>query len=123
RKLSRCRATTIRPEARHHDLAFGAAAVVVLLPTWLGLFGAWHWVLDLFAHFRWQYLIASAMVLAIAAWRSQRVVIAIAAMALLLNVFLSARLAWHPGSAGATTAAGPDLSVLSLKVHRSNPRR
>lgn len=96
---------------------------MVLLPTWLGLFGAWHWVLDLFAHFRWQYLIASAMVLAIAAWRRQRVVIAIAAMALLLNLFLIARLAWHPGSAGATTAAGPELSVLSLNVHRSNPRR
>lgn len=96
---------------------------MALLPTWLGLFGAWHWMLDLFTHFRWQYLIVSFMVLVIATWRRQRGVIALAAMALLLNGYLIGRLAWHPGSAGAAVAGAPQLSVLSLNVHRVNPQR
>ena len=44
--------TSIRPSG-FVDIAL----LLALCGTWLGLFGRWHWSLDLFSHFRWQYLV------------------------------------------------------------------
>lgn len=51
----------------------GLLAALSLLPSWLGLGGGWHWVLDLFAHFPWQYLIAGFAVIGRTLRRRQRV--------------------------------------------------
>lgn len=98
-------------------------ALTALLPSWLGLLGAWNWILDLFSHFRWQYLAVALIVLAIAAWRRAWAVVAVAALTLLLNGWLIGRLAWRhaPGSAPSVAATG--LSVISLNVLRVNARK
>jgi endonuclease/exonuclease/phosphatase (EEP) superfamily protein YafD len=98
-------------------------ALMALLPSWLGLFGGWHWVLDLFAHFRWQYLILCAVVIAVAAWRRQRWMTAVAVLTLALNGLLIGRLAWQPAASRAGLMPGFELRVVSLNVLRSNPAR
>lgn len=99
-----------------------AMALLALLPSWLGLLGGWHWLLDLMAHFRWQYLVLSALVIAWASWRQRRVVMALAALTLLLNAVLIGRLAWHPGIGG-HVAADFSLRVMSFNLLRSNPEK
>lgn len=98
-------------------------AAGALLPSWLGLLGGWSWILDLFAHFRWQYLAAGLVVLAIAAWRRAWWVIAAAGCTLLLNAVLIGRLAWPHDAGGARSAAGSGLSVVALNVQRVNSRK
>ncbi|HTQ37331.1 MAG TPA: endonuclease/exonuclease/phosphatase family protein [Steroidobacteraceae bacterium] len=98
-------------------------AVLLLLPSWLGLAGGWSWLLDLCANFRWQYLIGSAAIAAWALWRRRWPVAAAAALTLLLNAALIGRLAWHPevGRAGLQ----PDfiLRVISLNVLTPNTHK
>jgi endonuclease/exonuclease/phosphatase (EEP) superfamily protein YafD len=96
-----------------------ASALLLLIPSWLGLLGGWHWLLDLFAHFRWQYLFASALVIAWACWQRRRGIAGLAVLTLLLNAFLIGRLAWHP-QVGDGLAEDFKLRVLSLNVHTSN---
>jgi endonuclease/exonuclease/phosphatase (EEP) superfamily protein YafD len=100
---------------------FGALALLALIPSWLGLLGGWYWCLDLFAHFRWQYLVAGAAVLAWAAWRGRRLTMVAAALTCMLNGALIGQLAWHPGVSNISVAEGPALRVLSLNVLTSNP--
>lgn len=98
-----------------------ASALVLLIPSWLGLLGSWHWLLDLLAHFRWQYLLASLLVVIWATWQKLRAVAALAALTLALNATLIGGLALHSGATGE-----PDgefsLRVLSFNVLTSNAR-
>lgn len=96
-----------------------ASAIVLLIPSWLGLLGGWYWLFDLFAHFRWQYLLASLLVVAWALWQKLRAVAALAALTLMLNAVLIGRLAL-PSGAGAGIDGLSTLSVLSFNVHSSN---
>jgi endonuclease/exonuclease/phosphatase (EEP) superfamily protein YafD len=99
---------------------FGAAVVLALLPSWLGLLGGWHWSLDLLAHFRWQYLLFAMLAVAWAAWCGRRVVLVLAALTFLLNAALIGRLAWHP-DLGGKVAEDFSLRVLSFNVLMRNP--
>jgi endonuclease/exonuclease/phosphatase (EEP) superfamily protein YafD len=94
----------------------GAAALLALIPSWLGLLGGWSWLLDLLSHFRWQYLLASVVALGWAAWSRQRVVAAAALLTLLLNGALIGRLALHPDVDAGKLAADFSLRVVSLNV-------
>lgn len=98
-----------------------AMALLVLLPSWLGLLGGWHWSLDLLAHFRWQYLGLSALVLAWAMWCRRRLVLALAVSTLLLNGVLIGRLAWHPEVG--QVAEDFSLRVVSFNLLTSNPQK
>jgi endonuclease/exonuclease/phosphatase (EEP) superfamily protein YafD len=100
-------------------------AAGALLPSWLGLLGGWSWILDLFAHFRWQYLFVSVIVLGIATWRRARWIIAAAGLTLLLNGLLIGAQAWRWQLQGGSPAAGsgPGLSVVALNVLRINSRK
>lgn len=102
------------------DRSIGSVALLALLPSWLGLPGGWFWMLDLLAHFRWQYLIASAVALGWAMWRGHRVLMALAGLTLLLNLVLIGRLAWHPEVRRAALAPDFALRVVSLNVRASN---
>lgn len=95
---------------------------MALLPSWLGLLGSWNWLLDLFAHFRWQYLIVSVLVLALAVWRRAAWVVAAAGITLLLNGLLIGQLAWQPEPARSTLAADAGISIAILNVQRVNSR-
>jgi endonuclease/exonuclease/phosphatase (EEP) superfamily protein YafD len=97
--------------------------LMALLPSWLGLSGGWHWLLDLCAHFRWQYLIVCATAILIAAWRRQRWVVVAAVLTFALNGLLIGRLAWQSGADRVVPAPGFRLQVVSLNVLRSNPSR
>jgi endonuclease/exonuclease/phosphatase (EEP) superfamily protein YafD len=101
----------------------GAAALLALIPSWLGLLGGWHWFLDLFSHFRWQYLLVSAAVVAWAVWRRQPRTITLAALTFLLNALLIGRLAWQAEDGLVAAPDGFALRVLSLNVLTSNPEK
>lgn len=98
-------------------------AGIALLPSWLGLLGGWGWILDLLSHFRWQYLFVSLVVMAVAAWRRVRWVVAAAGLTLLLNGVLIGRLAWPQGPHRTSIAPGSALTVASLNVLRINSRK
>jgi endonuclease/exonuclease/phosphatase (EEP) superfamily protein YafD len=95
--------------------------LLALIPSWLGLLGGWHWYLDLFAHFRWQYLIVSALIVVWAAWRGHRRTIVAAALTCMLNATLIGGLALHPELSRASVTENFALRVLSLNVLTSNP--
>lgn len=98
-------------------------ALLVLFPSWLGLAGPWHWALDLFAHFRWQYLVVAFCVVAWALWRNRRGVLVLALATTLLNGGLIAALAWQPQLRTVTADGDFLLRALSLNVLTSNPRK
>jgi endonuclease/exonuclease/phosphatase (EEP) superfamily protein YafD len=104
-------------------LSVGTLIVLTMLPSWFGLLGDWHWTLDLFSHFRWQYLIVSVLAVAWTAWRRQGNVFVFAGATLLLNGFLIGRLAWHPEITREKLAGDFKLTVLSLNVLTSNPEK
>jgi endonuclease/exonuclease/phosphatase (EEP) superfamily protein YafD len=56
-RIPRQRPTFLRPRLRFWGL-LSAAATVSCFATFLGFLGRWHWFLDLFSHFRVQYLAA-----------------------------------------------------------------
>jgi endonuclease/exonuclease/phosphatase (EEP) superfamily protein YafD len=96
--------------------------LVPIICSWMGLFGGWHWFLDLFSHFRWQYLLASVFAVAWAAWRRQQKVLWLAVITLLLNAVLIGQLALHPGMSREAVSDDFKLRVLSLNVLTSNTR-
>ncbi len=112
----------VRPMTRGVD-AFDALALLALLPSWLGLLGGRFRVLDLFAHFRWQYLVAGVLILAWAAWRRRRWVLRLAGPTLLLNALLIGQLAVHPAVSRAALVPGFSLHVVSLNVLQTNRHR
>ena len=98
-------------------------AALSLLPSWLGLAGGWNWRLDLFAHFRWQYLLLGAVVIPWALWRRHRLLLAFAVLTTLLNGTLIAQLAWQPALSAATPTHAFVLRLLSLNLLTSNPHK
>jgi len=99
----------------------GVADVIILLAlvgSWLGLLGGWHWALDLFSHFRWQYLVVSVLALAWTLWRKRRAVAVASALTFLLNAWLIGRLALD--TAPPAMPGGHALRVVSLNVLTSN---
>ncbi len=85
--------------------------------SWLGLLGRWHWVLDLFSHFRWQYLLVCVLAVAWAFWRKRTLV----KLAGLTTLMLNAWLIGQPNSGRASTpVADFKLRVVSLNVLTSN---
>ncbi len=107
-------------DQRARVTTYGTLALLALLPSWLGLLGGWYWMLDLLANFRWQYLLASALVLVWAAWRRQRRILVLAALTFTLNAVLIGRLAVHSGVDRAGLAGDFSLRVVSLNVLLSN---
>jgi endonuclease/exonuclease/phosphatase (EEP) superfamily protein YafD len=97
--------------------------MVPIICSWMGMFGGWHWFLDLFSHFRWQYLLASVVAVAWAAWRRQRKVMLLAVITLVLNAGLIGQLAWHPRISREAVSDDFRLRVLSLNVLTSNTHK
>lgn len=95
------------------------ALLLALGGTWLGLLGRWHWSLDLFSHFRWQYLVLCVVgVLWSIASRRPRLVLLACLVSLAANAFELARASGDDSYALSTT---PRLRVVSLNVHTGNP--
>lgn len=97
-------------------------AFAALLPSWLGLAGSVHWFLDLFSHFRWQYLLVALVLVALSLWQRQRVVLAAALLTALLNAALLAQLATDTRSGAGEAEPDFALRVVSFNVLASNPQ-
>jgi endonuclease/exonuclease/phosphatase (EEP) superfamily protein YafD len=105
--------TSIRPSG-FVDIAL----LLALCGTWLGLFGRWHWSLDLFSHFRWQYLVICLLGVAWSlALKRPRFVLLACLLSLSANAFELSR-ARGDGALDLSTA--PALRVVSLNVHTAN---
>ena len=63
------------------------ACILALAGTWLGSLGSLHWLLDLFSHFRLQYLVLCLLVLVFALWRRKWPLMAFAIVSLLWNAW------------------------------------
>lgn len=93
--------------------------VLALGGTWLGLLGRYHWVLDLFSHFRWQYLLICVVGVAWSlALKRPRWIQALCLASLLVN---GAALYLARGDPAYAAIAGERLRVVSLNVHADNP--
>lgn len=103
----------------------GVVDVVVLLAlsgSWIGLLGHWHWFADLFAHFRWQYLIVSLLAVLWSFWRGHRKVAGLSVMTLMLNAWLIGSLTVRTSTFGQNAASPENVRVVSLNVLTSNKR-
>lgn len=94
------------------------ALLLALAGSWLGLLGRWHWLLDLFSHFRWQYAGICLLAIGWALWRRRRWIVAAAVASLILNGWLIGSLA-----KGAVKTTGASLRIVSLNVMTSNPNK
>ena len=93
--------------------------VLALAGTWLGLLGRFHWALDLFSHFRWQYLLICFVGIASSlALKRPRWVQALCLVSLLVN---AAALYLAKGDPTYAATGGEQLRVVSLNVHAGNP--
>lgn len=83
---------------------------LILIASALGHLGAWRWFLDLFAHFRWQYLFASVLCLSAAIYAVQVYLMGLCALASQWNFAL---IAHNPlATPNAETIAAKPLKVL-----------
>lgn len=95
-----------------------AAAIALLAATAATLGARWHWSLELFSHFRWQYVVFAAATIPLA-WACGRRVLAVAcvaALALHLYALMHQRFAPLDGSRDSL----PPLRVVSINVHYNN---
>ena len=92
---------------------------LALAGSWLGSAGQFHWLPDLFSHFRLQYAMLSAAAAMVAVWQRQWLLLAVALATLSLNAWLLACQAW-PQASGTAPDETP-LQVISLNVLTSNP--
>ncbi len=97
------------------------ALLMALSGTWLGLFGGLHWALDLFSHFRWQYLVACLVgVVWSFALKRPRWIQALCLASLLVN---AASLYLVKGNAAFAATTGDPLRVVSLNVLKVNDNK
>ena len=98
-------------------LALDLPAYGLVVVTAAGFLGRWHWLLDLTSHFRWYWLLAAVVWLAVAAWRRSRPALVCLLLAAAANA--AAMLPyWVP--AAATAAAGDPLELVALNVFAAN---
>jgi endonuclease/exonuclease/phosphatase (EEP) superfamily protein YafD len=96
-----------------------ALLVVGLLCTLLSLFGSLHWALDLFTHFRWQYLASCLVAVPWYAWRRSRRMLVWASVSLGVNLALL--FGWIGGAQyDSDSTAEPFLKVVSVNVRTEN---
>lgn len=103
----------------------GVVDVMILLAlsgSWIGLLGHWHWFADLFAHFRWQYLIISLLAVLWCFWRGRRKVAGLSVITWALNAWLIGGIAVQTSPSGKSTASHESVRVVSLNVLTSNQR-
>jgi endonuclease/exonuclease/phosphatase (EEP) superfamily protein YafD len=101
--------------------AVDAAMIVGLIGSWLGLLGRLHWFLDLFSHWRWQYLGFSLLAVVWSLWQNKRRMLVCTVLTLLLNAALIGQLALTGNLSKARLAKDFHLRVLSFNVLTSNP--
>ncbi len=95
--------------------------MLALAGTWLGLLGRIHWALDLFSHFRWQYLLICVVGVAWSlALKRPRWIQALCLASLFVN---AAALYLAKGDAAYAAIAGERLRVVSLNVFAGNPEK
>ena len=91
----------------------------LLALTLAGSCGAWHWALDLCAHFRWYYFVAAA-VFGVLIWRKRRrATMAALGVTLLWNGGLLAPY-YLPSERPAAAEGGAKVSLVSLNVFTAN---
>ncbi|WP_170266504.1 endonuclease/exonuclease/phosphatase family protein [Brevifollis gellanilyticus] len=103
----------------------GILDVLILLAlsgSWLGVFGHWHWALDVFAHFRWQYLIFCWIAVGWSLWRRRKYVAWISGATLALNAAMIGSLLFTLPSPTGTEVPDFKLRVVSLNVLTENRR-
>jgi len=97
------------------------ALLLAVCGTWLGLLGRYHWTLDLFSHFRWQYFILCLFGVAWSrARKRRRIVQAIVLVSLLVN---AAALYHAKGDPAFASTIGTRLRVVSLNVNIANQHK
>lgn len=105
-------------------------AALLLGATVAGSCGAWHWILDLAAHFRAYWLLASAVGLVLSLRRPRSLALVCCVLALVGNAWAMLPF-WLPGptlmpaavAAESAAATVPPLSLIVVNVHRQNPDR
>lgn len=95
------------------------AGGLVLVATACGFGGDWHWLLDLASHFRWYWMLAAAIGLAISlAVRARPAAIA-CGLALLGNAWAMLPF-WLPAGGAESSGDAPPVSVIAVNVLRFN---
>lgn len=101
------------------------AGVGLLAVSLAGSAGAWLWLLDLTSHFRMQYLVIAAVMLALAAVAVSRTALALAGAALVWNGCLIAPYYLGQGALASRdlAPASPAVKIIALNVLTSNPHK
>jgi endonuclease/exonuclease/phosphatase (EEP) superfamily protein YafD len=97
-----------------------AAAVVVLAATAAALAARFNWFLDLFSHFRWQYVLAAAVTIPLAWQCGQRWLAVACVAALLVHLQALCLQRFAPGPPIMRTEPSLPLRVVSFNVHYSS---
>jgi endonuclease/exonuclease/phosphatase (EEP) superfamily protein YafD len=97
-----------------------AAGLLTVLFSWTTLFGSAHRYLELFSHFRLQYLLASVLLLVVFLFMRRRIEIGVLAVTLVLNAALV--VPWYSLPGARAVAGGPGFSLLLANVHAENDR-
>jgi endonuclease/exonuclease/phosphatase (EEP) superfamily protein YafD len=95
-------------------------SVLAAVPALLGYAGAWHWLLDLCAHFRWQYAVVLLLGLAAALLRRRHRFAAFLFTVWLVNGW-SLATATGPVAASPVPASARPWKLLMVNVHVDNP--
>jgi endonuclease/exonuclease/phosphatase (EEP) superfamily protein YafD len=100
-----------------------AGLAVGFVAMWLGFLGSLHWTLDLFSHFRWQYLV---LCIGAAVWilltRRSRALIGFCLLSLAVNAASIVPLG-RVAVAEAAAGLSESLRVVSLNVLTKNPHK
>ena len=97
------------------------ALILAVTGTWLGLLGRFHWALDLFSHFRWQYFI---LCLIGVPWSLARKRPRIIQLILLASLLMNAVALYQvKGDSAFAATSGTRLRVVSLNVSITNPHQ
>ena len=95
--------------------------LLALIGTWLGLLGRFHWALDLFSHFRWQYLLICVVGIACSlALKRPRWIQALCLASLLVN---AAALYFAKGDPAYAATAGERLPCREPQRPRRQSRQ